>query len=115
MTVSIENDQLRVTVTEIGGHIAEILDKKTGINPLWVPPWNGFDGTGPDARLLAGIKGHNLCLDIFGGPSGEECAAGLTVHGEGSVVRYEIAKRNGALDMRANFPMAQLDFERSIE
>ena len=35
-------------------------------------------GGGADGRLLAGIMGHNLCLDIFGGPSAEEAAAGLT-------------------------------------
>ena len=34
--------------------------------------------------------GHNLCLDIFGGPSDAEAAAGLPVHGEASVGRYEI-------------------------
>ena len=33
-------------------------------------------GGGSDARLLAGIMGHNLCLDIFGPPSDEEAQAG---------------------------------------
>jgi hypothetical protein len=48
--------------------------------------------TAPDRRpqLLAGLMGHNLCLDIFGGPSDEEAAAGLSVHGEASVAPYEI-------------------------
>ena len=32
--VSIENDRIRVTVLEDDGHIAEILDKATGVNPL---------------------------------------------------------------------------------
>ena len=85
-----------------GGHIAEILDKRTGINPLWTPPWPSIEpsaydaaraseyGDGADASLLAGIMGHNLCLDIFGGPSAEEAAAGLPVHGEASVAPYEI-------------------------
>src|SRR5215813_2730915 len=95
---SIENDHLRVTVLEEGGHIAEILDKETKVNPLWVPPWTSIEhstydpqkhpeyGAATDAKLLAGIMGHNLCLDIFGGPSDEEFMAGLTPHGEGSVV-----------------------------
>ena len=98
----IENDVLRVTVLEEGGHIAEILDKATGVNPLWTPPWPSIEpstydraahpeyGGGVDATLLAGIMGHNLCLDIFGGPSDEEAAAGLPVHGEASLVRYEL-------------------------
>jgi len=33
--VAIENDDLRLTVLAEGGHIAEVLDKRTGINPLW--------------------------------------------------------------------------------
>jgi hypothetical protein len=84
-SVSIENLHLRVTVLKEGGHIAEILDKQTGVNPLWIPPWPSIEpcahhsadrnyGSGPDAKLLAGIMGHNLCLDIFGGPSAEEAA-----------------------------------------
>ncbi len=36
---SIENDTIRVTVLREGGHIAEILHKPSGINPLWTPPW----------------------------------------------------------------------------
>ena len=123
---SIENEDLRVTVLEEGGHIAEILDKATGINPLWVPPWPSIEpsaygpgvhaqyGEGVESRLLAGIMGHNLCLDIFGGPSEEEWAAGIGVHGEGSVARYEISERDGALLMRARFPLAQMEFERRL-
>jgi hypothetical protein len=34
---SIENTHLRVTVLVEGGHIAEVVDKRTGINPLWTP------------------------------------------------------------------------------
>ena len=115
MSVSIENDDLRVTVTEEGGHIAEILHKKTGVNPLWVPPWNGFQGSGAEDNLLSKIKGHNICLDLFGAPSPEEEAAGVGVHGDGPVVRYEIEVSDSALEMRAHLPLAQIDFERSIE
>ena len=43
-----------------------------------------------ESKLLAGIMGHNLCMDMFGGPSREEAAAGMTVHGEASVAPYEI-------------------------
>jgi hypothetical protein len=122
----IENDQIRVTVLEEGGHIAEILDKETNINPLWIPPWASIEpstydpqkhreyGMGTDAKLLAGIMGHNICLDIFGGPSEEEFAAGITPHGEGSVVPYEISEFNGALRMLAHLRLAQIHFERRI-
>jgi hypothetical protein len=122
-----ENDHLRVTVLREGGHIAEIYDKGASVSPLWIPPWPSIEpsgysaskhpeyGSGPEARLLAGIMGHNLCLDIFGGPSEEEAALGLTVHGEGSVAPYEITESDGMLVARANFPLAQIGFERSIE
>jgi hypothetical protein len=123
--VVLENPRVRVTVTREGGHIAEIFDKQAGVNPLWTPPWpslepSAFDpartdyGEGAEARLLAGIMGHNLCLDLFGGPSPEEAAAGMTVHGEGSVAPYEITEDSGELIARATLPAAQLRFERRL-
>jgi hypothetical protein len=124
---SIENDALRVTVLEEGGHIAEIADKATGMNPLWTPDWPSIEpsaydaathavyGDGVDAPLLAGIMGHNLCLDIFGGPSDEEARAGLPVHGEVSTARFAIERTPASLTMRAPLPEAQLAFERRID
>ncbi len=124
---SIENGTLRVTVLEEGGHIAEILDKASGINPLWIPDWPSIEpsqyrrethaiyGKSADATLLAGIMGHNLCLDIFGGPSSEEEAAGMPVHGETSVARFEIEGGQTALAMRTVLPMAQIGIDRRIE
>jgi hypothetical protein len=123
----VENEQLRVTVLEEGGHIAEMLDKRSGISPLWTPPWPSIEpstyvkhthttyGAGGDAQLLAGIMGHNLCVDIFGGPSDEEAAAGLTPHGDASLVRYEIEVTGAALSMRARLPLADLRIERQID
>jgi hypothetical protein len=124
---SIENDDLRVTVLDEGGHIAEMLDKKTGINPLWTPPWTSIEpseydeathhefGAGTDARLLAGIMGHNLCVDIFGGPSDEEAAAGLTPHGEASIVPWDVEVDGASVSMRARLPLAGLRIERRID
>jgi hypothetical protein len=123
---TIENDTVRVTVLEGGGHIAEVLDKRTGANPLWTPNWPSIEpgaydpadhaeyGTGVDASLLAGIMGHNLCLDIFGGPSAEEAAAGLPVHGEASTARFDIQKTAGTLSTRALLTLANLEVEREI-
>jgi hypothetical protein len=124
---TIENAQLRVTVLEEGGHIAEIFDKASGVNPLWTPPWPTMEpsafgpadavtyGSGSDARLLAGIMGHNLCLDIFGPPSDDEAQAGLSAHGEGSVAPYELIAGRDSLVARAHFPIAGLQFERRID
>ena len=123
---TIENANLRVTVLEEGGHIAEIFDKASGVNPLWTPPWPTIEpsafgaahaetyGEAGDARLLSGIMGHNLCLDIFGPPSDEEAKKGLTAHGEGSVVPYELTPSGDALAARARLPIAGLEFERHI-
>src|ERR1039457_1729876 len=70
----IENDQVRVTVLQEGGHIAGILHKPSGVNPLWTPPWPSIEpsaydrskhpeyGDDAESKLLAGIMGHNLCL-----------------------------------------------------
>jgi hypothetical protein len=123
---TIENRFLRVTVLEEGGHVAEIVDVARGVNPLWTPPWPSIEpsgyspsrdslyGTGSEAKLLAGIMGHNVCLDIFGGPSAEEEAAGLVAHGEAPVSRYVIGGSATELTMSAELPMAQLRFERRI-
>jgi hypothetical protein len=125
--VSIENDRLRVTLLVEGGHVAEILDKRSGVNPLWSPQWPSIEPSryGPSAQamyggpadgpLLAGIMGHNLCLDIFGGPSTEEAAAGLTAHGEASIVPYTIDAIGHTLIARADLPLAALQFERRLE
>jgi len=122
----IENSDLRVTVLEEGGHIAEVVDKRTGINPLWTPTWASvepslFDaarhadyGNGADAKLLAGIMGHNCCLDIFGPPSDHELAAGLGPHGEASIARYDLDAGPDRLAMRAQFPLAALEVERRL-
>jgi hypothetical protein len=125
--VQIENDSLRLTVLVEGGHIAEVLDKRAGVSPLWIPSWASLEpsnftadsrdrfGSGADAKLLAGIMGHNLCLDIFGGPSAEETLAGLTVHGEASVEPYAIEEGQHELRQQLILRLAQLRFSRTIQ
>lgn len=100
--VQCENDRVRLTVLVEGGHIAEIRDKASGLNPLWTPPWPSIEpstwnpqahpeyGNDAESRLLSGIMGHNTCIDLFGGPSPEETKAGVTVHGEASLASYDI-------------------------
>lgn len=122
----LENEHCRVTVLVEGGHIAEFLDKATGVNPLWTPPWPSMEpsqfnaardtqyGTDAEAKLLAGIMGHNLCLDLFGGPSPEEAAAGITVHGEASVNAYEVSESGDELRIGTTLVGAQLRFSRTL-
>jgi hypothetical protein len=124
---TIENQDLRLTILMEGGHIAEVYDKAAGVSPLWTPPWpsiepsafqpgrHGRYGSGMDAKLLAGIMGHNLCLDIFGGPSEEEGAVGMPVHGEASIVPYDIGGTSTELVMQAHLPLSELQIERRLE
>src|SRR2546427_12646958 len=124
--VVIENTDLRVTLLEEGGHIAEIFDKQAQVNPLWTPAWPSIEpstydrathpeyGDSVEASLLAGIMGHNLCLDIFGGPSPEEAAAGMPVHGEAGVAPYDIGEHDRQLTMRTLLPPAQLPVQRRL-
>ena len=121
-----ENEVMRVTAALGGGHVAEILHKPTGVNPLWVPTWPTIEpstydpvkhpeyGTGEEAKLLSGILGHNICLDTFGSPSVEEAAAGMSVHGEGPVIPYQASATADTLHLGATLPLAQLRFEREI-
>jgi hypothetical protein len=125
--VQLENDSLRLTVLREGGHIAEVFDKRAGVSPLWIPHWPSLEpsavgaqhealfGGGSAVKLLAGIMGHNLCLDLFGGPSEAEAALGLTDHGEASIAPYEMTETASGLQMRLIMPLAQLEFVRAIE
>src|SRR4029079_224837 len=123
---TIENSDLQLTVLEGGGHIAEVRHKSSGVNPLWTPPWPSIEpvnyqasndttyGAGVESQLLAGIMGHNLCLDIFGGPSAEEFAAGLQPHGEASIVAYDINASGSELTAKATLVEAKLRVERRL-
>ena len=122
----LNNGTLEIIVTVEGGHLACVNDLAKQVNPLWSPPWPSIDpsqydparhpeyGGNSESKLLAGILGHNLCLDIFGGPSDSEAAAGMTVHGEASVATYDIVVQGDTLAQRAVFPQSQLRFERRI-
>jgi hypothetical protein len=125
--VRIENDLVRVTATIEGGHIAEILHKPSAVNPLWVPPWPSIEpstynfarhpefGDSNEAPLLAGIMGHNLCLDTFGAPSPEEAAAGVPVHGEGPLIPYHCSTQSdGEMMLAGTLRLAKLHFSRRI-
>ncbi|HEX6465358.1 MAG TPA: hypothetical protein VFZ98_12925, partial [Vicinamibacterales bacterium] len=100
--------------------------KRTGVSPLWVPHWDTIEpgeydparhpeyGRGTDASLLASIMGHNLCLDIFGGPSAEEAAVGLPAHGEASTALFVTDTHGDRLTVRAVLLTSQLSVEREI-
>ncbi|HYE03936.1 MAG TPA: hypothetical protein VEL07_00335 [Planctomycetota bacterium] len=111
---------LELVVSEVGAHIASITRRGETLNPLWVPPWPAADpatagpgqawGDGPEATLLAGICGHNLCIDRFGGPwPGED----RPVHGEAGVRRWSLAPpARAAVELRVELPQARLAVSR---
>ena len=123
----IENDELIVTVTVEGGHIAEIIEKKSGVNPLWAPPWPSIEPSAYSAETASRIRercgeqtargnpGAQSLPRYFRSPSEAEYAAGITVHGESSVAPYRSRLSATRMVARAHLPLAQLDFEREIE
>lgn len=137
-SVSLANDRIRCTVLLGGGHIVEMVRTDAGrapasrTNPYWIPPWRTMDpasyrpsthetrfGGPPEARLLASIMGHNLCLDTFGPPSEAEARCGLTVHGEAPVASWKVVSKKASqaaarLVYRAELPVAQLEVTRAI-
>lgn len=132
-TWQIENPQLRVSVTQVGGHIAEVVLKgNNSLNPLWVQSrptmepteyirdkHEKFYGGGPAARLLSGLIGHNLCFPYWGDPSSSEYDSGMTFHGETGIVRWRrVAERqegsNRRLTIVADLPESRTRFTRTI-
>jgi hypothetical protein len=123
----IENEILSVVMLVEGGHVAALTHRATGINPLWTPPWptiepSAYDpavhpeyGLGSESRLLAGIHGHNLCLDTFGAPSEAEAAAGADVHGEAGVIPWDIVSDGDTLTATVHVASARLDFARTLK
>jgi len=129
----IENPQLRVTITQVGGHIAEVVLKgKNAMNPLWVQARPTIEpteylhkkherlyGGGPAAKLLSGLVGHNLCFPYWGNPSDSEYQAGMTFHGETGIVRWrKIGERQESsspqLSIVADLPESRTRFTRTI-
>jgi hypothetical protein len=124
--LQLETKALRVTVLREGGHIAEILYKKAGVNPLWIPPWPSIEpsqyeasqypeyGANEESKLLSGIMGHSLCMDIFGLPSSEERSHGISVHGEASVADYDGYVNHQQICLSAVLPYSALRITRVI-
>jgi len=127
LTVQLQNEEIYLTLLPGGGHIAELVLKSNAVNPLWLPPWKTIDpvdynltehteyGHGPEAQLLSGIVGHNLCFDYFGPPSDEEASSGLTVHGEASIVNWKTEQQPGKLIATAELPQAEMRIERVLK
>lgn len=115
--------ELEVVVTRLGAQIAALQLPGCAINPLWQPGWpashpaalpadaEAVYGSGPEASLLAGIVGHNLCLDRFGGPWPE---TGIPVHGEAGAVDWQLREVATGARLVANLPISGLAVTRDL-
>ncbi len=133
----LENDKIRFSALQGGGHLAEIRllvdDPLLGINPFYVPRYQTIEpfvyepakhdelyGGGPHTRLSSGYMGHLLCFPSFGPPSADEAASGLGVHGEAVEVPWlitkspEISDEAIAFHYAADLPNTQYRVERTI-
>jgi hypothetical protein len=126
------NDIINLTHLTGGGHIADFRFRGSNqINPFWTPRWKtmepfDFDpekdaslyGTPEVGRLLSGIAGHNLCLDLFGMPSEEEARLGATLHGEAGVLKWNVRrdKQNSYAELHFAVTLRHsgLSFARSV-
>ena len=124
-----ETPELRVTIMQSGGHIAEIVLKDGGVNPLWIQKRPTIDadrfepardaaryGGGSGARLMSGLLGHNVCFPFWGNPSDAEAKAGMTFHGETGITRWKqsAAPDSGSLAIGADLPQSQTRFSRTL-
>ncbi len=123
-----DNDVLKLVMLQGGGHIASLTHAvNPRMNPLWKPVWKTQDPwqyrksmeKTYQSRLLSSICGHNLCLGWFGGPSEDEEKLGLQCHGEASVARWKLIKKQaakGALSLTCgcDLPVAQMSFSRTL-
>ncbi len=63
------NDQVRLSVTETGGHMAPVkfyADSKTPIEPYYISPWQDEPKTEMPAPVLNSLRGDFFCMP-FGG------------------------------------------------
>lgn len=125
----LENDVLALTVLEGGGHFAVLTRHDLpDANPYWNPVWEGMEpwtykpaqhDSQYELKLLAAIRGHNICLGWFGGEAESESRFGHGPHGEAPVARWkEIKKSIGARSLRFTYgcelPNTYMRLERTI-
>jgi hypothetical protein len=125
----IDTPEIRLTILECGGHVAEIVYKPAGeVNPLWIqdrptidsdqfdPAIHGAEfGTDGEAKLISGLAGQNLCFPYWGAPSEAELNAGMTAHGETNIVRWQkLGSTSNSLRLDAILPESRIRFERTV-
>ena len=107
----LENGRIRVALLRAGGHIGEIRltsgDAALRINPMFVPPGDGY-------------LGHMVCFPHFGPASPQEREMGLRGHGEANAVEWRETRpaRTDAHGVTffygAELPKTQYRIERAV-
>jgi hypothetical protein len=114
------NDKLEVAIVKQGGSMLRIVIKgdPDGLSPFGNPEMMPQI---PENRKLQGpMVGHFVCVDGFGGPSNEERAAGLPMHGEAYLQPWNLAtaeKQGGTTTVKFNvdLPLLQESLTRTLQ
>jgi hypothetical protein len=129
--VRIANDTVELITLTGGGHICSfrLLGKVGALsqNVLWTAPWKTLEpdsrwseektllyGPQSSGKFLASYTGHALCLDYFGGPTPLDAAAGLSLHGEAAITRWNASPSDKHCRFSAELPISRLKFKRDI-
>lgn len=131
----IANGKVELISLTCGGHFAafRLLDRDGRLfpNAFWEVPWTTCDpdcdwshersrlyGPRETGRFLAGFTGHALCLDYFGEPTREKAAAGLSLHGEAAIARWNVIgsseSQKAQCKWEVDLPISRLSFEREV-
>src|SRR5258708_10412495 len=113
------NDKLSLSIWERGGAMVDLVlkDDPERLSPLWNPVRLARELG--QTREANGSAGHFVCVDGFGQPSPERRAAGLPMHGEVHLEKWELVKtqKNGAaaeITFRTRLPIVQEIFSRTF-
>jgi hypothetical protein len=86
----VESDQIRLALTEVGGHMAPVTFFRNGkkpIEPYYVSPWQG-EGLSPRPPVLGPLRGDFFCLP-FGADSTVR-GVDHTTHGEPATRKWSL-------------------------
>ena len=113
--VVLSNGVIEATILLVGTSMVRLAlaDDESALTPLWTP-----------RRIAAGRAhpfgngpgfGHFVCVDGFGMPSPEERQAGLPMHGEAHLRRFEVIENSrNHLKLATPLPLVQEFFSRTF-
>jgi hypothetical protein len=117
--IVLENDKLSLSIWERGGAMVELVlrDDPEKLSPLWNPV--RFARELGQTRNASGTAGHFVCVDGFGQPSPAERAAGLPMHGEAHLEKWDVVKAGktagtSEIAFRARLPIVREVFSRTF-